>query len=258
MTVNSDLYPEGLIRAIDRWQAGSRDKARKARRLWDWSRHLPPEYRAPPIRVFRQVRVNALFGIDMAVGALPEAISSWTISRQVAERFRQEDLDREKVLMIFARHPTADDIIINLRALYTDPDFMETVRATGAQLGKTFRGIERWQGSQDEVVLRETTIANDEIVSLGAFRQLNNIVPLLGTRDPNAPTDEQIFKELTGKAADEHFWTSPESAATGVSNVANRVQALLAEKRLWPNDLTRTNQSALNVLAVSPTRPVGD
>jgi hypothetical protein len=173
----------------------------------------------------------------MAVGVLPEAISSWTTSRQVAERFRQEDLDREKVLMIFARHPASDDIIIDLSAVYADPDFMDTVRATSVRLDRTFRGIERWQDTQKEVVLKETTIANDEIVSLGAFRQLSDIVPLLGTRGPDAPSDEQLFKTLTGKAVDEHFWTSPESAATGVRNVANRVQAFLAKKRLWPSKL---------------------
>jgi hypothetical protein len=242
MTIRSDIYPEGLIRAIDRWQAGSKDKARKARMLWDWSRHLPPQYRALPTTVFRQVRVNARLGIGMAVGVFLESISSWTTSHQVAQRFRQEDGDREKVLMIFARHPAADDIIINLNALYADPDFMETVRATSARLDKTFRGIERWKGSQEEVVLKETTIANDEIVSLGAFRQISDVVPLVGTRDPNAPSDEQIFRELTGKTVDEHFWTSRESAATGVRNVADRVHAFLAEKRLWPNDLTQTYQ----------------
>jgi hypothetical protein len=87
---------------------------------------------------------------------------------------------------------------------------------------------------------------------------LNDVVPLLGTRDPKALSDEQIFKELTGKAVDEHFWTSPESAATGVRNVANRVQAFLAEKRLWPNNFTRTHQSTSSGLPISPTRPVGD
>jgi hypothetical protein len=199
MPVRSELYPTGLIQAIDRWQAGSKDKARKARRLREWSRHLPPDYRAPPSNAFRQVRVNALLGIGMAVGALPEAISSWTTSLQLAERFRQEDLDREKVLMIFARHPAPDDIIIDLNAVYADPAFMETVRATSERLDKTFRGIERWQDTQNEVVLKETTIANDEIVSLGAFRQLSDIVPLLGTRDPDAPSDAQLFKDANRK-----------------------------------------------------------
>ena len=54
-------------------------------------------------------------------------------------------------------------------------------------------------------------------------------VSAVARRHPNAPSAEQIFKELTGKAVDEHFWTSPESAATGVRNVANRVQVLHAE-----------------------------
>jgi hypothetical protein len=121
------------------------------------------------MRVFRQVRVNALFGIGMAVGALPEAISSWTISRRVAERFRQEDRDREKVLMIFARHPAADDIIINFRALYTDPDFMETVRATGARLDKTFPGIERWQGAKKRSCSEKQRLPTTKLFHLAHF-----------------------------------------------------------------------------------------
>ncbi|OKO73744.1 hypothetical protein AC629_36385 [Bradyrhizobium sp. NAS80.1] len=139
--------------------------------------------------------------------------------------------------MIFARHPAADDVILNLTALYADPDFMETVRVTAEQLDKQFRGIEKWQGTQEEVVLEETTITNDEIISLGAFRQLSDAVPLLGPREPGAPSDDQIFKELTGKAVNEHFWTPPKSAATGVRNAAERAQAFLRDKRLWPNKL---------------------
>jgi hypothetical protein len=106
---------------------------------------------------------------------IPETVSSWTVSRQVAEKFRENDRDREKVLMIFARRP-ADDVILNLNAPYADLDFMETVKATAAQLSGEFRGIDRWLGTQEEAVLEETTITNDEIISLGAFRQLSDVV----------------------------------------------------------------------------------
>ena len=37
-----------------------------------------------------------------------------------------------------------------------------------------------------EVVLEETIIANDEIVSLGAFRQLSDVLPTIGTPDPES------------------------------------------------------------------------
>lgn len=237
MPVRTDLFPDGLIRAIDNWQAGSKDKARKARRLRDWSCELPAHYRAAPARAFRQVRVNTQLGIGVAVGAIPEAVSSWTTSMEVARRFREEDQDRDKVMMIFARHPTPLDVILNLNAIFADPDFLETVAATSARLGRQFAGIERWQGTQQEVVLKETTIENDEIVSIGAFRQLTNVVPAIGRRDPKAPSDDEIFRILTGRRQDEHFWTSPESATNGVRNAAYRVQEFLVEKRLWPNQL---------------------
>jgi hypothetical protein len=237
MAVRTDLYPEGLIRAIDCWQSGPKGKARKARRLRDWIRELPYAYRAAPETVFRQMRINAQLGVGIALDAIPEATSSWTTSLEVARRFREEDQDRRKVILIFARHPAPEDIILNLNAVYADSDFMDTVNATATRLNKHFAGIERWRGTQQEVVLKETTLGNDEIVSLGAFRELNDVVPLIGTPVPNALSDDQIFTLLTGKRPDEHFWTSPASAANGVRAVAQRAQEFLAKKRIWPNEL---------------------
>ena len=103
-------------------------------------------------------------------------------------------------MMIFARSPDPDDVILNLEVLYDDPDFLETVSATASRLGRSFRGIDRWQGTQKEVVLRETAIVSDEIISLGAYRQLSDITPLIGTRHPSAESNDEIFQKLTGTA----------------------------------------------------------
>jgi hypothetical protein len=160
-------------------------------------------------------------------------VSSWTTSLEVAKQFRQEDQDRKKVMMIFARRPTPGDVIIDLNTVYADNDFLETVHATAVRLKKAFRGIDRWRNTQEEVVLNETIIGNDEIVSLGAFRQLSDVVPLIGAREPGAPSEDQIYRE-TGTRSDRHFWTSPESADTGIRNAAESIRKFLAKKRLWP------------------------
>ena len=139
--------------------------------------------------------------------------------------------------MIFARSPDPDDVILNLEVLYDDPDFLETVSATASRLGRSFRGIDRWKGTQKEVVLRETAIVSDEIISLGAYRQLSDITPLIGTRHPSAESNDEIFQKLTGTAVNDHFWTSPQSAAQGVRNAAAKLQAFLHAKRLWPRGL---------------------
>ncbi|MBY0562431.1 hypothetical protein [Hyphomicrobium sp.] len=139
--------------------------------------------------------------------------------------------------MIFRCQPAAGDIILDLKAVYADPDFMETLRATAERLGRTYKGIDQWDGSQKEMVLRETVIGNDKIVSLGAFRELSDVVPPIGQRDPAAPSDAAILKELTGTAVTEHFWTSPTSAQAGIRNVAERMQAHPKHKGLWPEEL---------------------
>ena len=53
-------------------------------------------------------------------------------------------------------------------------------------------------------------------------------------RNPAAPSDEQILKELTGKLPTEHFWTSRVSAARGARARAERIQVYLKDKQLWP------------------------
>ena len=66
---------------------------------------------------------------------------------------------------------------------------------------------------------------------------MNEVVTLIGTPDPNVLSDDQIFALLTGRRPEEHFGTSPASAANGVRKVAQRAQEFLTQKRLWPNEL---------------------
>lgn len=237
MVVTSELFTDELIQAIDDWQSGSRNKQNKAEALKKASSHLPESYRKVPDRAYRQVRVNYKLGVGIATDAIPENVSSWTTCLEIAKAFRERDGNREKVMMIFARSPMPEDVILNLNAIYADPNFMETVKAAEARLGHPYKGITRWQNDQKEIVLEETIVGNDDIISIGAFRQLADVVPLIGTRAPNAPSEDTISHMLIGTPNDKHFWTSAESAAVGVKNAAESCRQFLQDKRLWPKDL---------------------
>ena len=128
MPVRSDFYTHALIEAIDDWQAGSKDKERKAARLIKASEHLPANYRTAPAEVFRQLRANAPLAAGVAFDAMADFVSSWTTSLEVAKHFRESDGDRTKALMIFRRRPMPGDVILDLNVVYADPDFMDTVR----------------------------------------------------------------------------------------------------------------------------------
>lgn len=231
MAIRSDLYTDELIDAIDDWQAGSKDKERKAMRLIETSKHLPSQYRSVPPEVFRQLRANAPLAIGVALDATPDFVSSWTTSIEVAKHFRETDQDYLKALMIFRRRPAASDVILNLNEVYAGPDFMDTVQNAEERLARKFKGVKKWQNSQREVVLNESVLANDDIVSLGAFRDLDTVVPTIGT--PQVP-EAEVREKLELPPIDEHFWTSPDAAANGVKNAAERIRTLLMDKRLWP------------------------
>lgn len=231
-----DLFTPQLIKAIDNWQAGSSGKARKARRLREFSRHLPVSYRSPVPIVFRQMRGNFRHTIGIAAGFIPDAISSWTSSLQVAQTLGEDHVDPSKVMLIFTRRPSHHEIILNLNDIYSDPDFMDTVDVVERHLGKRFdKGIRCWSNTQHELVLRETDIANDQIEFIGAFRRLSDVVPTIGQRDPAAPSDEAIFKELTGRRTNQHFWVARHGAQASILRVAQRAQEYLAERRIWPH-----------------------
>jgi hypothetical protein len=233
MAVRSELYTRELIDAIDDWQAGSRGKERKAARLIKVSRHLPESYRTVPAEVFRQLRANARLAVGVAFDAMTDFVSSWTTSLDVAKHFRESDGDRTKVLMIFRRRPAAGDVILDLNVVYADPDFMDTVQDTEKRFSCRFNGIGSWQNGQCEVVLNETVMCNDDIISLGAFRDLDAVLPRLGIA---LVPEAEVRKELGLPPIDQHFWTSPETAADGIRNAAGRIQAYLKDKRLWPDE----------------------
>ena len=237
MAIDVKLFPDALICAIDDWQAGSGDKQRKAQTLRETSAHLPAAYRENPACTYRQMRANFQLAIGVGVDAMPDAVSSWTTSLDVAKHFREHDKDRKKVLMIFGRRPAQEDVILNLNAVYANPDFLDTVEAAEIRLGRQFKGIARWENTQQEVVLDETVVGNDNIISIGAFRQFSDVVPMIGERDPNAPSDDDIYHQLIGKPAYEHFWTSPESAQNGIRNAAEKIQKYLKDKNVWPEGL---------------------
>ncbi|MFS2319154.1 hypothetical protein RMQ97_14555 [Maricaulis sp. D1M11] len=225
---NTSPFSADLIRAINQWQRGMEDKAKKLCKLISASSDLPDAFKRVDQPVYRQVRLYAGLSQEFILDEIQQDGSAWTLSRDVAKTFRQSPNDREKIMFLLEKDPSDCEVILNLAAVYADPYFMKEVKRLEAAESVEFKGIRDWKGSQREVVLRPTTISYDEIVAFGAFRCLSDVIPPIGPRDPSAPSDNEIMKDLIGVNENEHFWTDVRNAKGVVSHVLENVRGALA------------------------------
>lgn len=227
LMTNTSPFSADLIRAINQWQRGMEDKAKKLCNLISASSVLPDAYKRVDQLLYRQVRLYADLPREFILDEMQQDGSAWTLSRDVAKTFRQNSNDRQKIMFLFEKDPSDCEVILNLDALYSDPDFLKEVERLEAAENTRFKGIRAWEGSQREIVLHPTTVSYGEIVAFGAFRCLGDVVPLIGPRDPSAPSDNEIMRELVGASEEEHFWTDIGNAEGVVTRVLENVRGAL-------------------------------
>lgn len=183
----------------------------------------------------------------MAVNeAVAEGVSSWTSDVEVAKRLGEQTFDPEKVLLIYARSPAPSDVILNLDAVYADPEFLLAVKEAEQAGLNLSRGIREYMDRQHEIVLDERDMRNDEVVFIGAYRGIADVVPLIGERAADAMSDDEIFRELTGKGSKELTWAPQTSAEVALRNYVDRARQLLGEfttPAVWEASDTKLLQS---------------
>lgn len=174
MSTGFDL---SLLQAISDWQRGSTPK--RAQALKVASATLPEKYRAYGISCFRQIALPK-GGVWDLIGEdnLPEKISSWTTSLEVAEAFKSgvppEGQGYQGVILCVFPHP--ENVIINLSKLFQEPGFTNALDQNKASITGYQDGAGRFANSQSEVVLEIATVTQQDIYSMGGhsspFEQL--------------------------------------------------------------------------------------
>jgi hypothetical protein len=72
---------------------------------------------------------------------------------------------------------------------------------------------------------------NDDVAFIGAYRNLGDVVPLIGQPSADAPSDGEIMKELVGVGFDEIFWAPEASADAALRRYIDRAKELINELR---------------------------
>jgi hypothetical protein len=132
------LFSRDLIQAISDWQRGGSSKQKaKGERLKQEAASLPDEFRQCPLCCFRQISLEkgALWKLADQL-ELPESISAWTLTLDVAQSFKGGVPPQGWQGAIFAVHPPAGSV----------------VETNKRQVSGYQDGIGRYGNSQREVV----------------------------------------------------------------------------------------------------------
>ncbi len=163
-------FSEQLIKAINNWQAGSKDKARKAKKLAEAvkAHNLDAWFLGCDDDCFRRsVLTNSAVSELFFEFEVSEETSSWSVDQTVVFRFKGGPPLDQRPGVIFKHRPQLGQVILNLDRLYQHPEFWKSAEhweSTGINLQK---GIRKYANIQREVVMLLDKVPHDEIFAFG-------------------------------------------------------------------------------------------
>jgi hypothetical protein len=165
------IFSSDLLQAICDWQRGgdAGQKAKRGAKLKSEAGSLPVKFRQCRL-CYRQIALGKGAVWQLADNLeLPETISAWTESIDVARAFKDGVPPPGIQGAIFLLFPSQESVVINLNRLFRDAMFNEALKKNAKKIHGFYDGIGRYGNSQEEVVLEVTKIRLDDLYELGGF-----------------------------------------------------------------------------------------
>jgi hypothetical protein len=219
-----------LVQAVNDWQrGGDADQKKRAKALKAAAADLPEKFQSTSSRCYRQIALkdNGLRHLGNKY-KLPEAISAWTKSEEVAKQFKDGVPPKEWQGVIFAIEPDNDSVVVDIDALYSDDDFVNAISNFKNKIKGYHSGIDKYGDSQSEVVVEVSDVPIESMHAWGGYSsQMEQLAKLffdyLGIDSKDRDTEK--FKELISDSGVElgpHWLTS----ADAVERVNQRLKEL--------------------------------
>lgn len=228
-----------LLQAINEWQRGgdANQKKRRGAALKELSSSLPEKFRCTSESCFRQIALDksAVWNIG-AEYKISEALSSWTESIDVAKTFKGGVPPIGYQGVIFRISPSCDAVIVNLARLFSDPSFCTFLDENKNKVKDYDKGIGRYGGSQQEVVIEKDTLPLDSLYAWGGYTSPETELARMFFGEPPSSEQMEWFREIMVKAgrAPGPWWLSNPEAVARVSEKlkfhAARLSKYKAEK----------------------------
>lgn len=230
------IFDDQLLGAIGAWQTGWREnqvlREELSKELLSTTKNLPQRFRnacGQPCYRKRFLHKGELERIIMADWR-DEGAVSWTLDRTFAETFRGKFKPEAITGAIFRRTPTDDEVIVNIPALWADPEFATAAEAYRARGGKHSKALFHFRDTldQSEIILMAPLRASEIIALTGSSSPFDDLCDMLSL--PQEGRDE-LFTQLTeqGVMMNEPRYVNEEQAQRIIARTQDRTRALIAQ-----------------------------
>lgn len=165
-------FPLDVLQAINDWQRGYTDKQKptRIRQIEAAAKKVDTRFRRAERPCYRQMTLSPRYVWQMGeVYHLEETISSWTEHYEVARDFKggvaPEGMDW--ISVIFQINPAPEQVVLNLAALYADPDFLAACDEHQSEIARYWDGIGRHKDTQAEVILALDEVRLSDVYAAG-------------------------------------------------------------------------------------------
>ena len=226
-----------FLQAISDWQWGS--SLERGELLKALCADLPPQFRTAHSMCFRKLKLKKGSIWDLvAEDLLPEKISSWTMDTDVAKTIKGGVPKEGWQGVVLFRTPPAEQIIVNLWALYRESKFTEALTRHRHDIKDFEKGAGKYWDTQSEVVMEIDSVTQADIYSLGGYS--SSFESLVGQAasilHEGCPTAQQIA-DLEWKAEDlrceagQPKWLTYDATTRVLVRIKPRADALVEVKK---------------------------
>lgn len=225
------MFDLEFLQALNDWQLGgsAAQKRRRGLRLKEVATRLDPYFKSVSLCCFRQVALDksSVWKLGDTLH-LPEALSSWSVSREVAMEFKGGVPPPGWQGVIFAVLPHPEDVVVNLTSLYSNAAFRSACETSRDHIRRYHEGIGRYGGSQHEVVLEIASVPITAVYALGGYSSSCEVIARKFFGCEPGSVDRHWFDILlarSGRKLGPH-WLCHEGKERVISNVLAAVERL--------------------------------
>lgn len=168
------MFTLKLLQAINDWQNEGIgiNKSTIAERIKANAENLHEKFLTLNTKCYRRVDLVGKYTLEIGLNMkLPETISSWTFQKSVAQNFMSGVPSVGYQGIIFELNPSDDnfEVIINLDALYNDPEFVNTCEANKDKIINYHEGIGRYGNYENEIILDVKELQLKQLWAYGGY-----------------------------------------------------------------------------------------